>query len=237
MRSTVNSTSLYSKFAGYKFIVNPISTMSPCRCASCVMPRQHPRVRILTRGHFAYAEATHLKPNTIVSETENTITLQLSKGQTTIIDKKTYWMVKPYKWYTSPTHKGYYASSVIYTREAGRKKIYLHSHLLRIDSASQVDHINGNKLDNRLSNLRVCNTTQNSQNKTKTVKNTSGYKGVSWNDDKKKWNASIRVNGKTICLGNFGSKSAAARAYDTAARKYFGEFARLNFPKQHEQAA
>jgi len=92
-----------------------------------------------------------------------------------------------------------------------------------------VDHINGNGLDNRRENLRICTNTENLRNRGKDRDNTSGYKGVVIKKGEKKFRAQIRVNQKTIHLGSFSTPEEAARAYDDAAREYFGEFAWTNF--------
>ena len=102
----------------------------------------------------------------------------------------------------------------------------------------QVDHINGDRLDNRRENLRIVTNWQNQMNRGMTINNSSGYKGVRLRRSGK-WEAQIRVNKKAIFLGRFYDKLDAAHAYDDAAKKYFGEFARLNFPEssQHKGAA
>lgn len=89
-----------------------------------------------------------------------------------------------------------------------------------------IDHINGNKSDNRVENLRECNNSQNSTNKNKQSNNTSGYKGVFRQGNK--WRACIRKDGHKYNLGNFACKHEAAKAYNEAALKYHGEFAYLN---------
>jgi hypothetical protein len=89
-----------------------------------------------------------------------------------------------------------------------------------------IDHINGIKDDNRLSNLREATNAQNLANQGKQRTNTSGHKGVSWDKQRKKWSAKIQINRRTIHLGVFENKEDAAEAYKTAALKYHGEFAR-----------
>lgn len=92
-----------------------------------------------------------------------------------------------------------------------------------------VDHINGNKLDNRKENLRFVTPQQNVHNKRKTIQDTSSkYKGVSWNKRRKGWLAYIMVNGKREVIGLFSNEESAANAYNHYAKKYFGEYARLN---------
>lgn len=110
----------------------------------------------------------------------------------------------------------------------GGKLLYLHRVILNPVDGQMVDHINHDKLDNRRSNLRICTNRQNTSNQQLRSKNTSGYKGVVWFKDRQKWRAGIKVNYKFKHLGYFDDILEAAKAYDVAARKYFGEFAKLN---------
>lgn len=91
----------------------------------------------------------------------------------------------------------------------------------------QIDHINGNTLDNRFENLRLATNAQNSKNYKKPITNKSGFKGVSWCKQNKKWYAQIKVNNKKIYLGRYNSKLYAALVYARAAKKYFGEWRRV----------
>lgn len=90
-----------------------------------------------------------------------------------------------------------------------------------------VDHINGNTLDNRRSNLRLATVKENTRNQQINKKNTSGYKGVSWYRKDCKWIARIKVDGKTLYLGSFKNPEDAYAAYCEAAAKYHGAFARF----------
>jgi hypothetical protein len=93
-----------------------------------------------------------------------------------------------------------------------------------------IDHINGNGLDNRRANLRLATVAQNAWN-SKKRNSRSGYKGVWFAADKGLWRAAIVYHGRRIHLGYFKDKIAAAKAYDAAARKYYKQFARPNFPE------
>jgi hypothetical protein len=121
-----------------------------------------------------------------------------------------------------------------YAQSAGNgKPVRLHRLILGFP-ASAIDHINGNKLDNRRSNLRLCTNAQNQWNRPGKP-HSSRFKGVTVNRVTGKFEAQIWCHGKRHYLGTFTSDIDAARARDEAARKYHGEFARLNFP--NEQSA
>lgn len=92
--------------------------------------------------------------------------------------------------------------------------------------ADQIDHINGVKSDNRPENLREATTAQNMRNVGRQSHNTSGLKGVSWHRVRQNWRASIKVNQKQYHLGSFDCPAAASMAYQVAASKHHGEFAR-----------
>jgi len=91
-----------------------------------------------------------------------------------------------------------------------------------------IDHVNGDRMDNRKENLRPCTRAQNNMNKHGNKRNTSGYKGVSWCKRDRKWVANIFYNRKHIFLGRFKNIHDAARAYNAKATELFGEFAHLN---------
>lgn len=92
----------------------------------------------------------------------------------------------------------------------------------------QIDHINGEKADNRIANLRLATTSQNSMNTKKRSDNTSGVKGVHWSTTAKKWCARVVINGTRTLLGHFEDIEDAARAYRDAAAEHYGPFARLD---------
>lgn len=91
-----------------------------------------------------------------------------------------------------------------------------------------IDHINGSRSDNRIANLRLATPAENARNRRLQCNNSSGFKGVSWDAEAKKWKAHIKTGGVKVNLGRFEDRSDAARAYNAAARDAFGDFAWLN---------
>lgn len=123
-------------------------------------------------------------------------------------------------------------------RRSGRSStIYLHRAVMgEILAGMEVDHRNDNTFDNRRENLRVCSKAGNAHNQRKQRRNTlSQYKGVS--KSKGQWRSYIRFLSKHHDIGTFDSEVLAAQAYDREARRLFGEFACVNFPKAGEQSA
>lgn len=108
------------------------------------------------------------------------------------------------------------------------KSVYLQV-LIIGNTTLDIDHANGNKLDNSRDNLRLATRAQNQYNRDKNSNNTSGYKGVTSSPDGCKWVARIRTDGIRKNLGTYDSKEQAALVYDIAAKKYQGEFAKFNF--------
>jgi hypothetical protein len=148
--------------------------------------------------------------------------ITLSQGRVSIVDDEDYELVNQFNWYyrKGSTDKGYAR------RTANRKSVYLHRFILGAQPKEIVDHINGNTLDNRKSNLRIVSVRQNVLNSG--VYGTSKYKGVTIHKKTGLYRARIVVNGKELSLGYFDNEKDAAIAYNAAANKYFGEFARIN---------
>lgn len=150
-------------------------------------------------------------------------TLPLTKGAVAIVDDSDFEAVSKSKWCLS-SH-GYAVRHLPRSGKCGKVQ-YLHRFLL--PDAKEVDHRDGNRLNNRRDNLRGCSHLENTRGAHYGRKNgSSQYRGV--NREKDKWAASIRLNGKKKFLGYFGVEEDAARAYDTAAKQHFGEFASPNF--------
>ena len=108
----------------------------------------------------------------------------------------------------------------------------MHREVANTPDGMMCDHINGRTLDNRKANLRSATRLQNSWNLSKSSRvGYSKYKGITFYKSKQKWGAQICVDGRRIFLGKFEDETEAAKAYDKAAKKYFGEYAKLNFPE------
>ena len=140
-----------------------------------------------------------------------------------IIDKVDYELIKRYQWHSASS--GYIAA--IFKGKA----TLLHRLITEAQKGQSVDHINGNTLDNRRNNLRLCTHQQNMCNMKKPKTNTSGYKGVYWHKGANCYISSVKENYKNHYLGCFKNKVDAAQTYDSAAIKYHGEFAKINFPE------
>lgn len=155
-----------------------------------------------------------------------------SKGGAILVDAQDYDLVKHYTWHVSKT-KGSetpYAVAHSHYDEKGNQKLVKMHHLITQDT--NIDHINGNGLDNRRANLRKANAYQNSWNSKSHAGSKSKYKGVSWNKERQKWKAQITCKGTHYNLGHFDTEEAAAKVYDARAKKLHGKFARLNFSKE-----
>jgi len=163
-------------------------------------------------------------------------TLELSQGYMALIDGEDYERANTFKWSASVTPYTVYA--IRHWREKGKRcGQSLHRFITGVvDGNLDVDHKNGDGLDCRKSNLRICTRTQNQQNQNKRVLKhgppTSRFKGVCYDKNRSKWKAEVHapgVGGKTKYLGRFLNEHTAAVVYDIGARVLHGEFAKTNF--------
>lgn len=113
----------------------------------------------------------------------------------------------------------------------------MHRLIIGADAGVDVDHINGNGLDNRRDNLRVCSRSQNLHNSRKHCGGHSKFKGVQKATRRNAWIVRIVVNKRRIWGGYFSNEEDAARRYDELAREHCGEYRRVNFPREGELCA
>ena len=160
--------------------------------------------------------------------TDKTRQIPLSKGFFALIDSADFEKVSSRKWCAMERRKSGEYQAI--TKIDGHK-VLMHRYILDITDARQIDHRNHDALDNRRSNLRICTPGENSHNSRKRSphKASSQFKGVYWHKTKQRWRACIVVNYAKIGLGEYRNELDAARAYDSAALKHFGEFAHTNF--------
>ncbi len=161
-------------------------------------------------------QENQFEPNLFRVEKDKTFVFIENKNVEFVIDTKNLNKVIALRWIYDST--GYPFN--------GKKRIRLHTFLLGKNKGKEIDHINGNKLDNRECNLRFCTHRENLRNQVVQKNTFSGFKGVAPN--KKKWSAKITINGEKVLLGTFPTKEEAAQVYNEAAKKYYGKFAYLN---------
>jgi len=157
--------------------------------------------------------------------------ITLSSGNHVLVDDEDYEFLSQWKWKerggTAVRNK--HVGTVDW--RSGKRKdttILMHRLIMNAPAGMDVDHINGNRLDNRKANLRICTHAQNRANSKTPTTNKSGYKGVSWCKRDNRWIAFIRDNGRSKNLGRFDDIVEAAKAYNNAAKLIFGDYARLN---------
>ena len=152
--------------------------------------------------------------------------IYLVNGGVCLVDNRDFYLVSCFNWHARKRGNNFYAE-----RYSNGRIVYMHRFILGCETGTIVDHKNGNGLDNRRTNIRLCSRTENNRNKRIQHNNKSGFKGVVHVDNPKshkKWKAIIKVDGRSKSLGYFYNKIDAALCYNLNAQKYFGKFACLN---------
>jgi hypothetical protein len=156
-------------------------------------------------------------------------TIHLTKGMVAVVDDADYGRISGFKWYAHrPSHKR--GEKVVFhaaRRAVGtRKMVFMHREILGASPGVQVDHRDGDGLNNQRHNLRLSTHSQNQRNRGANRNNKSGFKGVSWSQSNQHWQASITADKKQMHLGFFETAQAAHEAYCMACKKFHGEFGR-----------
>ena len=157
--------------------------------------------------------------------------IQLTQNKYALVDYEDYEKINKYNWQVSKNKRSYYATR----KNKNKSRIIMHRILINCPENLQVDHINGNGLDNRKENLRICTTSQNAKNKRLNKNNTSGFKGVIWCKHHKKWLARICVDRKLKFLGYFIKINDAKEAYIKASKQYHKEFSNCGIIKEDKE--
>lgn len=184
-------------------------------------------VRAAMRDCLLRGEAPFASHALYPAQRVDVVEIGLTRGATTKIDATDREEVAQFKWFANGTPGRFYAAR--HRRVGGKQEtILLHRFLMRAEVGQEVDHRNGDTLDNRRANLRVCTHKQNGRNARTPTHNTSGFKGVGQRG--KLWRAYLVDGGKQIHVGSsFATAEDAARAYDVEAVRRFGQYARTNF--------
>lgn len=156
--------------------------------------------------------------------------IPLTQGKEALVDDCDYEFLIKFNWCAVLYSNSYYARAWV-----NEKVIFMHRAIMeRIKPGFQgnIDHKNINGLNNQRQNLRIATKSQNGANRGPTKNNTSGFKGVCWDESRQKWCAQIRYQGTTSNLGRFNCKIKAAKAYDCAAWSLWKDYVKLNFPEE-----
>lgn len=156
--------------------------------------------------------------------------IPLTRGKFATVDATDFAELSRHNWYAFHSKGIFYAA-----RKAGqydidyayRSVIFMHKQLL--NTSSLVDHKDRNGLNNARSNLRTATYSQNNANKISREGSSSRYLGVIWDKSRNLWQAKLTFQGVTHHLGRFEDEELAAKAYDQAALRFYGEFANMNF--------
>lgn len=166
---------------------------------------------------------------------EQTVYIPLTRGKYAMVDGEDYARLAPYSWHAFHDKKDgrWLAARGERLRRDGRsitRNVWMHREILHAPEGVLVEHLNGDGLDNRKTNLQRSTRAERYAKRGKLNTNTSGYCGVTFYARTGRWRAQIRSEGTTVHLGYFATPEDAALAYDRRAREIFGEYAYQNFP-------
>lgn len=150
-------------------------------------------------------------------------TIPLTQGQYALVNDDDCEILSEYKWHAVKIGNTFYASRA---RPGDYKRIWMHREIMQPLPHLEVDHADGDGLNNQRANLRVCTHAENLRNQKLNKANTSGYKGVTWDARSGKWQAQIKFWQRHYVLGHFVNLEDAARARAEAERELFGDYTR-----------
>ena len=212
---------IYGKLTVLERVKNPKKgTRWRCRC-SCG------RETIVTTGNITNGHTKSCgRCHEIISHGDY-LEYRCKSGKTFLFDAEDLPIINQSRWCVDSAG---YVQGVI-----DHRRVKLHRVLMKTQGNAVVDHINGDPSDCRKSNLRITSQHQNTMNNSLPKNSSTGYKGVCFDRHKRKYMAHIHPNGRMIFLGYFDKPKDAAMAYDEAALRYFGEYARPNFAREECQ--
>lgn len=159
----------------------------------------------------------------------------ITKGLFVLVDDEDFDRVMARRWQAKPAkHKRAEQKTWYAQTQFNRKTVLMHRWILGVQPGQEVDHINRNGLDNRRSNLRICSKSENNANRG-FYDPKSGFRGVYVQG--RRFVARISINGVRVHLGIYADEISAAKAYDEAAKRQYGQFATLNFPESANERA
>jgi hypothetical protein len=158
--------------------------------------------------------------------------IDLGQSKFTTVEPPDYYRLQHFKWWLHTNGSNLYAARTAITDDLHDRIIYLQREIMQPPKGLVVDHKNCDSLDNRRDNLRVVTQAVNMRNRRKRKNTSSRFIGVSFHKKRRHWTVNIRYQNKKLWLGSFHSELDAARAYDQAAREYYKDFIRLNFPDE-----
>lgn len=178
------------------------------------------------------------KKNSVIYPGDGTALIELTRGFHAIVDEAdVVFLTSVACWRVKPKNHTRYAIARARNTGKNNSTLYMHRVILNIGSEFNVDHINGNGLDNRRANLRQCTPIENSWNSRTPANNTSGVKGVYFNKLNGKYRARLKLKNKNISVGNFITIEEAAEALAAARIKHHGEFANHGHGPAHQHLA
>lgn len=199
----------------------------PAPIARVSRPKQGHRVGEPTRfikGHYRGSGHAIPREPFIGPLEPGTRMIPLTKGYFAKVDECDYDRLMRINWH----YRQGYASWTNRTDPSAQKATGMHRYIMNTPEGMHTDHINGDRLDNRRANLRICTQGENNRNMNRDSRGTSRFTGVYFDKRIGKWRAAVRANGKRHHLGCFCSEVEAVKVRDAAARRLHGEYARTN---------